>query len=89
MMSALMIVRTFLEILGILLAAYAVYRKDAVDAFEEKLFRTVRFYLHKYKRQKNRRKMQESRTLILAVDNTDKEFASCPEPNAVNPRAVS
>ncbi len=78
-MSALMIVRTFFEILGILLAAYAIYRKDDVDAFEQRLFKVGRYYYHRHMRLKSCRKMQKKRAFVLAVDNTRRTPASNPD----------
>lgn len=70
-MTTLNIIRTFFEILGILLIAYAIYHADKVNAFEAKLIRAIKFYRHKSKRLRAYEKIKKDRAFILTVDNSD------------------
>ena len=69
-MTTLNIIRTFFEILGILLIAYAIYRADKVNAFEAKLIRAIKFYRHRSKRLKAYEKIKKDRAFVLTVDNS-------------------
>lgn len=71
-MTALTILRTFFEILGILLIAYAIYHADKVNAFEAKLIRAVKFYMHKSRRLRAYEKIKKDRAFVLTVDNSDR-----------------
>ena len=71
-MTALNIIRTFFEILGILLIAYAIYHADKVNAFEAKLIRAIKFYMHRSKRLRAYKKIKRDRAFVLTVDNSDR-----------------
>ena len=77
-MTTLNIIRTFFEILGILLIAYAIYHADKVNAFEAKLIRAIKFYRHRSKRLRAYKKIKRDRACVLSVDNSDRtEEAAC------------
>lgn len=72
-MTLFTIFRTFLEILAVLLVAYAIYNADKVNAFEEKLIRALRYYRHKTKRMRAYNKIRKNRAFVLTVDNSSKK----------------
>lgn len=75
-MTVLNIIRTFLEILAVLLAAYAIYNADRINAFEAKLFKALRYYRHKNRRMKAYGKIMRDRAFVLTVDNSGQTEAS-------------
>ncbi len=68
-MTSLTIIRTFFEILAVLLVAYAIYKEEAVRAFEAKLLRTIKYYRHKALRKKAYKQIAKNRAFVLTVNN--------------------
>ncbi|MGI6744591.1 MAG: hypothetical protein BWY46_01531 [Firmicutes bacterium ADurb.Bin300] len=69
-MTVLTIIRTFSEILAVLLVAYAIYREEEVRAFEAKLIRAIKYYRHKALRRKAYKKIAKNRSFVLTVNNS-------------------
>jgi len=69
-MTAATIIRTLIEVIAVLLVAYAIYHEDKVSAFEAKLSRAIKYYHHRYTRKKAQEAVMKNRAFKLAVDNS-------------------
>lgn len=55
-MSALFVIRTFIELSLILLLVYGFYKEDKVIAFEKNVKKIIRYYVRNYKLNKARKR---------------------------------
>ena len=56
-MSALFVIKTFIELALILLLVYGFYHEDKVITFERNVMKIFRYYVKQYKRSKNARSL--------------------------------